>query len=139
MRLTASLKASWRKVMTFRTVSSATALIFLTLSVILVAAPQIVYWLFSLQGNDLGGFLAKRAGALFLGLSILCFLACNTSSPDIKRLVSVSVGSAMAAMALLGLYELAHGFAGPGILAAVLTETVIAASFLRIWAQTKAV
>lgn len=125
-----------RKAISFQNVCSAVAAIFLALSVTLIALPDVVYWLFSLQGNDLGNFLTKRAGVLFLGLSILCFLARNSDNSEVRRIVSASVGTATCVMALLGIYELARGNAGAGILVAVFIEIVVAALFLRIWIQT---
>ena len=123
--------------MSFRNVSSTAAFIFLALCITLIAFPEIIYWLFSLQGNELGNFLAKRAGLLFLGLSILCFLSRNSTSSEVKFIVSASVGSAMGLMAVLGIYELANGIVGTGILIPVLIETVISALFFRIWMQTR--
>lgn len=122
--------------MSFHSICSGVALLFLSLCVTLVALPEIVYWLFSLQGNDLGDFLAKRAGMLFLGLSVLCFLSRNSTNSEVKRIVAASIGAAMGAMALLGIYELVRGNAGLGILAAIFIEIAITALFMPFWRQT---
>ncbi|MEP4249309.1 hypothetical protein [Tateyamaria sp.] len=119
--------------MSFQQVSTIASLLFLLLFVTLVLVPEIVYWLFKMQGNELGDFLAKRAGMLFLGLSILCFYSRKTKSREVEKIVSLSVGTAMGAMALLGVYELFWGHAGLGILVAVFIEVLIAASFFRLW------
>lgn len=59
--------------MHYRHVSSGVALLFFVLFVTLVLLPEIVYWLFQLQQNEVADFFARRAGMLFLGLSTLCF------------------------------------------------------------------
>lgn len=124
------------KAISFRNAASIAALVFTALSLTLVAFTGVIYTLFSLPGNDLGDLLSKRAGALFLGLSILCFLSRGTSSSETKILVSASVGSSMFVMALLGIYELARGNVGLGILIAIAVELAIATIFARIWVQT---
>jgi hypothetical protein len=88
--------------------------------------PGLVCWLFQIEGNSLGDFLAKRAAMLFAGLSMLSFLARQSQSAEVQRLVSASIGTAMGGMALLGVSEWIWGMAGPGILLAVAVELVIA-------------
>jgi hypothetical protein len=123
--------------MPHRQVSTLAALLFLVLFATLVLLPEIVYWLFRLQENELGDFLSKRAGVLFLGLSILCFYSRNTKSIEVENTVALSVGTAMGAMALLGVYELVRGNAGLGILVAVIVELSIAALFSRLWFKNR--
>lgn len=124
--------------MSYRNVSSLAAVIFFVLFVTLISLPEVVYWLFSLQENELGNFLAKRASVLFLGFSILCFLSRNSSNSEVQHVVSVTVGSAMGAMALLGIYELAFGSVGAGILVAVFIEIIVSVLFFQCWKENEA-
>ena len=117
--------------MTFQRICLAASFLYAILTAILFAFPEAVYFLFGLQGNELGDFLARRAGALFLGFSVLSFGARNTTSFEVKALVSISLASAMAVMAILGICELIRGFAGAGILVAISIETVLAGLFFR--------
>lgn len=71
----------------------------------LFVLPQLAYWLFGLPENALGNFLAKRAGILFLGLSLLVFMARDTRSAEVIKLLAASGAVSMGAMALLGFYE----------------------------------
>ena len=119
--------------MSYRRTTTITSLIFITLFVALVLFPQVIYWLFNLQQNDVSDFLAKRAGMLFLGLAILCFYSRNTSSMEVEKLVSLSIATSMTAMAVLGIFEFLRGNAGPGIMVAVFAELVIALFFYRLW------
>ncbi len=117
--------------MSYRHLCSAASLLFFILFATLIFLPEIVYWLFNIQGNELGDFLAKRAGVLFLGFSVLCFCSRNTTSKEVRHIVALSVGTAMGAMALLGIYELVRGNTGPGILVAVFIELAISILLFR--------
>ncbi len=121
--------------MSYRYLCIVFASLFFILCGTLIFLPGIVYWLFNIQGNALGDFLAKRAGILFLGFSILCFYSRNSQSKEVRQIVALSVGSAMGAMAVLGVYELFRGNAGPGILVAVVIEMTISILFFRLWSD----
>jgi len=85
--------------------------------------------LFQIQGNDLGDFLAKRAGVLFLGLTVLCYYSRNSYTAEVQDLVSLAVGLSMGVMAFLGIFEFTRGTVGSGIFLAVVIESTIAFLF----------
>lgn len=124
--------------MSFQTTCTLAAAVFGALCLTLLGFPGLIYWLFSLDGNALGDFLARRAGLLFVGLGMLCFLARRTAQPEVIRLVSASIAMSMGAMAVLGLVEFMQGGAGPGILIAVVAEITVTGLFLHHWRQAKA-
>ncbi len=121
----------------FYRLSLAAAFLFGALSLTLIFLPEIVYWLFQLEGNTLGDLLGKRAGMLFLGLAILCFYARTSISPEVRSLVALAVASSMGGMAMVGLYELVWGMAGPGILVAVAIELTLAALYSAQWVENR--
>lgn len=115
--------------MSYRHLTTTASILFGTLCVILIFFPQIVYWLFQIQGNDLGDFLAKRAGVLFLGLTILCFYSRNSHTFEVQSLVALTVSFAMGGMAMMGIFEFFQGVVGAGIFVAIVIETGIALLF----------
>ena len=119
--------------MPFQTLSTITGTIFAALCVTLLFMPDLIFWLFGLEGNALGYLMGKRAAMLFLGLSLMCLMARNTASDEVMRLVALTVGGSMGAMAVLGLFELARGVMGPGVLLAVAVELAFVVLFWRIW------
>ena len=121
----------------FRTLSVGSACLFAILSVALLAFPEIIYWLFALEGNELGDFLGKRAGMLFIGFSVLCFQARGSESIEVQGLVAATIASAMGTMALLGVYEWVRGSAGPGIWVAIIVECVITGLYSRVWLRNR--
>lgn len=112
--------------MPYKPLAVSISILFGVLCLALIFLPQVIYWLFSLQGNSLGDFLAKRAGILFFSLSILCFHSRNTRSVEVQRLVSLAIGVAMGGMALLGVIEFFRGAVSVGIFAAVTIEVILA-------------
>ena len=115
--------------MSYRHLTLAASILFGVLCLTLIFLPQIVYWLFEIQGNDLGDFLAKRAGVLFLGLTVLCYCSRKSHTVEVQGLVLLAVGSAMGAMAFLGIFEFIRGTVGAGIFVAVVIEAAIAFLF----------
>lgn len=117
----------------FRPLTTFCAVLFSTLAPVLLLAPAVIYWLFGLEPHPLGDFMAKRAAVLFVGLAALCWLARNTQSAEVQRLVAATIGLSMACMALLGAVEFARANAGIGIWLAILAETSIATLYARTW------
>lgn len=119
--------------MTFRTLNLAAAFLCAVLAVLLVALPDVIYFIFNLSGDELGNFLAKRAGMLFLGVATLLFFSRNAQASDARSAISLGLWVAMAGLALVGLYEFFRGYAGLGILLAIATETSFAVCYFAVW------
>ncbi|MHA3915798.1 hypothetical protein [Halovulum sp. GXIMD14793] len=119
--------------MSFRLIASVAGFLYLVLSAVLILFPEVIYWLLGQEGNGLGDFLAKRAGVLFIGFSVFCLASRKTESPEVIGIVTLSIGTAMSAIAGLGLYEFINGNAGAGIMIAIVIEVIIATLFLRLW------
>ncbi|MDF3415314.1 hypothetical protein HKX54_12665 [Sulfitobacter sp. M57] len=117
--------------MDFKMLSCVATAVFGALCLILMVLPELIYWMFALEQAQVGDVLAKRAAMLFLGFATLCFMARDTMLDEVKQLVSVTVITAMVAMALLGTYEFWQGTVGAGIWIAILAEWGIAGLFFR--------
>lgn len=121
--------------MSFQRATTFVAIVTCLLTFGLIFAPGPVYWLFGLDGNALGDFMVKRSGVLFAGYTVLCLVARRSESGEVQRLVSLTIAVPMGLMALLGLYELLRGMAGPGILVAVAIEAFFAVIFTQQYRQ----
>ena len=75
--------------------------------------------------------MARRGGALFLGLAAMLFLARNAESSPTRRAISIGLCLACATLAMLGLGEWIAGDAGVGIGLAAFFEFLLSASFAR--------
>jgi hypothetical protein len=86
---------------------------------------------FTMLGVDMvseGLLMARRMSALFLGISLILWLARDAENSPLRRSVSASLSVSMAALALFGLWDFVHGSVGPGIWIAVTVETFFAAA-----------
>jgi hypothetical protein len=72
--------------------------------------------------------MARRMAALFLGISLVLWLARDAESSPLRRSVSAGLSASMAALALFGLWDFVHGSVGYGIWIAVTVETFFAAA-----------
>jgi hypothetical protein len=76
--------------------------------------------------------LAKRVGALYLGLSVMFFLARSEPLSRTRTALSSGAAVALSLLALSGVYELFLHHAGPGILASILLESLLALGYIRL-------
>ena len=119
--------------MTFEVLNRIAFVIFAALFVVLLFFPGLIYWLFALEGGPSVDFIARRAAMLFAGLSVLALITAETENDEVRQVVSLSFAVTMAALAILGLFELVRGAAGIGIPLAVAVESVFAFYYLRFW------
>ncbi len=115
--------------MTFRSINLAASLVCIALSAILIFLPELIYFLFSLNGADIGDFLARRAGMLFLGLVTLLYLSRDAKASPTRTAIAAGLAVAFTGLALLGAYEYFRGYAGAGIWLAIITETCFAIAY----------
>ncbi|MGH1368500.1 MAG: hypothetical protein ACRBCL_07760 [Maritimibacter sp.] len=116
--------------MTFRHTCMLTTLLALVLAAGLILVPGLFLWLFGLEGDVAATVMARHAGVLFLGLSIILFGARRARGRS-QFTIALGLSVMMGAMALLGLIELSLGRVGAGIIVAILTEGFVAFGFAR--------
>jgi hypothetical protein len=119
-------------VMSFRTIAVITAICALALGLgfLFVGALMVGRW--QIQSTESVLLLGRRIGAIYLGLSVMLFLA--RSSPVSVTRTALSAGAVvlLSLLAILGVYELTAGHAGPGILVSVVIESLLALGYIRI-------
>ena len=118
--------------MRFRTIAVITAIVALALGLGYLFAGALMVGRWQIQSTDSVLLLCRRIGALYLGLSVMFFLA--RSAPVSVTRTALSAGAAvlLSLLALLGVYELTAGHAGPGILVSVVIESLLAFGYIRI-------
>ena len=118
--------------MSFRTIGVITAIVTLVLGAgyLFVGAFFVGRWQIEPTGSVL--LFVRRMGALYLGLSVIFFLA--RSAPVSVARPALSAGTAVACslLALLGVYELTSGGAGQAILASLVVESLLALGYIGI-------
>jgi hypothetical protein len=118
--------------MTFKRIAVATSIIALLLGVGYLVAGSLVVgrWQIQVTGEVL--LLGRRMGALYLGLSAMFFLARSSTASEARTALAIGTALALSILVLLGVYELAAGHVGPGILVSMGVEALLAASYIWI-------
>jgi len=117
----------------FKNISIITAAITLILCVILMLAPEVIFLIFDIEESSSAFFIGRRAAMLFLGLSVLLWAGRNAPHSESRQAVCLGLAVSMSGLAVLGIAEYARGYAGLGILLAVITEIALAALYFRVW------
>ncbi|WP_432452911.1 MULTISPECIES: hypothetical protein [unclassified Agarivorans] len=121
----------------FKMVSVITAVIALTLCLVFLITPEVIFMLFNIDENSSAFFIGRRAAMLFLGISLITWVGRNASHSDSRQAVCLGLAISMFSLAVLGTIEYLRGFAGFGISLAVMTETFLALLYFKIWFSCK--
>jgi hypothetical protein len=121
----------------YKGVSISTAFIAMTLCLVLLLAPEILFSLFSIQENSSAFFIGRRAAMLFLGISIFSWVGRNAVNSESRQAICLGLAISMFTLALLGSAEFIRGYAGIGILLAIITEFILATLYFQIWFRYK--
>lgn len=118
--------------MSFKTVAVITAVVALVLGVGYLFFGALVVGRWQVLPTDSVLLLSRRIGCLYLGLSVMYFLARSAPVSVARTALSAGTAVALSLLALFGIYELTAGHAGPGILASAALEFIIAFGYIRI-------
>ncbi len=121
----------------YKVVSISTAFIAMTLCIVLLLAPQIIFGLFSIQEDSSAFFIGRRAAMLFLGISVFSWVGRNAVHSESRQAICLGLAISMFTLVLLGVVEYLRGYAGMGIFLAVVTEFVLAVLYFKIWLRYK--
>ncbi len=118
--------------MKFKTLSIITAFILFVLGLGYFFFGAIIVGRWQVEPTVSVLLLARRIGCLYLGLSVIFFLA--HSAPRSTARTALSAGTAVVTLLLAGtgVYELAAGHAGKGILISAAIEFLLALGYIRV-------
>jgi len=116
--------------MSFRTIAVIAAIVTFILGVGYLFVGELVVGRWQIQPTDSVLLLGRRMGALYLGLSVITFLA--RSAPVSVARTAVCAGAVVVCslLAILGIFEFSAGRAGSAILVSVLIEFLLALGFI---------
>jgi len=116
----------------FRTVAIAASVICFALALIWMLFPQLLLWIWQIDGPEPALLVARRGGALFLGFGAMLLLARDAGPSPARSAIAGGLALGCAALAVLSVYELAAGHAGIGIALAIIVEVALALAFARV-------
>ena len=125
--------------MSFRTIAVITAIVALVLGTGWLLAGTLMAGRWQIESTESVLLMGRRIGAVYLGLSVMFFLA--KSAPVSVARTALSTGTVLVCslLAFLGLYEFSSGRAGPAILVSVAIELLFALGYARILATERRV
>ncbi|HEX8964401.1 MAG TPA: hypothetical protein VF801_15465 [Rhodocyclaceae bacterium] len=109
----------------------------IALALFLLLAPEPIFLIFGVVGNESAYFISRRASMFFVGYAAIAFLSRHEPPSASRQSISFGIGTSMAGLGALGLSELLRGFAGPGILLPMVVELLLAFSYFSIWSRDK--
>jgi hypothetical protein len=116
----------------FRTLALAASSIFFALALIWLSVPQFILWVLQVDSPEPALLVARRDGALFLGVAAVLYLARNAENSPTRRAIAIGLSVACGALAALSLYELVAQHAGMAVGLAFLVEMALASGFASV-------
>ena len=117
--------------LSFRSLALFTALLCFALALVWGLRPNLLLWLWSVEYSSATGLVSRRNAALFLGLGVMFYRARHAPPSELRSAMTAGFSTGCLVLALLGMGEWINGNAGPGILLAVATETVLGLAFIQ--------
>ena len=114
---------------TFEWLSAGTALLCALLALAWLGFNRQLMKLFGIPYSAGAGLVARRNGALFLGVAVILWNVPAPADQAIRRMIGTGIGTVCAALALLGTFEFQRKRAGAWIWLAVATEFALAIAF----------
>ncbi len=118
--------------MSFKTVATITAIVGFALGAAYLFFGSLVVGRWQIEPTDGILLLARRIGALYLGLAVMYFLARSAPVSVARTALSAGTAVALSILALLGIFEFAAGRVGPGIFVSAGLELLIALAFVGV-------
>jgi hypothetical protein len=113
----------------FKQVAIITALVFLSLAVALMLAPDLMLASWGVEFSTSAGLVARRGAALYIGIAVMFFLARNSEHSTARKALIYGMITSCLILAALGAYEVATGNAASGILFAIFIEIALVIAF----------
>lgn len=117
--------------LSFRSLATFTALLCFALALGWGLRPDLLLWLWSVEYSSATGLVCRRNAALFLAIGIMFYRARHAPPTDTRRAMTAGFSIGCLVLAVLGFSEWINGNAGPAILLAVATETVLGLAFIQ--------
>ena len=116
--------------MSFRTIAVVTAIVTLLLGVGYLFFGGLLVGRWQIEPTENMLLLGRRMGALYLGLSVIFFLA-RSAPPSFVRTALVAGGATVTiVLVVLGIYEFSAGRVGSGIFVSVAIEALLAVAYI---------
>ncbi|WP_085586939.1 MULTISPECIES: hypothetical protein [unclassified Pseudomonas] len=117
--------------LSFRTLSTFTALLCFLLAIVWGFVPDGLLAIWSIDYSPAAGFVARRSAVLFAALGVMFWLVRNAPPSATRHALGNGFTVGCFGLAVLGFGEWLNGHAGPAILLAVLVEFALGLGFMQ--------
>ncbi len=117
----------------YKSTSLAAAALSATLFALLLVVPDLIFLIFGVEGSETARLMSRRAAMLFLGFALITYLGRDAQNSILRQAVCLGMAATMFGLAATGIFEFVRGFAGLGILLAVLAEIGFGLAYAKIW------
>ncbi|MCW8279215.1 hypothetical protein IMF27_30215 [Pseudomonas sp. PCH199] len=121
----------------FRNLAILSAFLFFALAFTWTFAPGFLLASWGVDFNESTGVVGRRGAALYAGIGVMFFSARNTGPSLARSSLITGLVVTCLILAVLGVFELAMGNVGFGILSAVLIEVALVFAFLYVLRGSK--
>lgn len=118
--------------MTFRTVATVTSILLFILGAGYLFAGGFVVGRWDLQATDEVLLVARRIGAIYLGLSVMFFMAKNAPVSAARTAITAGAVAVLSLLVVLGVVEFVAGRVGGGIFGSAAIESLLAVGFILV-------
>jgi hypothetical protein len=119
--------------MNFRMLNYMTFGLSVVLSIFLLIFPEVIFFLFGVEGNESAYLISRRAAMFFWGYAAIAYFSRNSQPSECRKSIAFGIALSMLGFAGLMLFEFFRGFAGPGILLPIIVELFLSISYFSIW------
>jgi len=119
--------------MNFRTLNYITFGLSVVLSICLLFFPELLFFIFGVEGNESAYFISRRAAMFFVGYAAITFFSRNSQPSESRQSIAMGISLSMMGFAVLGLFEFFRGFAGAGIFMPIIAELFLSISYFTVW------
>ena len=123
--------------MRFKTVAFVTAIILFVLGLGYFFFGAVIVGRWQVEPTTSVLLLARRIGSLYLGLSLIFFLARSAPKSPVRTALSAGTVVVTLLLAGTGAYELALGHVGKGILASAAVEFLLGLAYISVLFKEK--
>lgn len=119
--------------MKFKTISLITSVITFVLGAGYLFFGELILGRWQLEPSGSALLLGRRTGALYLGLSVMYFLARSAPVSLSRYALIAGTAAALLLLVILGIFDLTAGHAGNGLLVSIIIEFLLFTGYINLF------
>ena len=118
---------------TYRKLNTISATVCMILSILAMFFPEVILFLFQIDGCGTAFIIGRRASILFLGMATLLWLDRKSNNYSSIQAVCAGMIVLWVGLAIIGSIELLSGNVGARIVLPIIIESLLGISYFKLW------